>query len=423
MAVDQLQALQEERMGLANQIHALAELPELNAEQRETWDKVNARYDANTVERAEIDDLKERVAADANARRGNGSSSGKGMLFRTDSGHEVRSYTADEQIATRESADVDVGRCLRGMLLNDPGQLTSYEERTLLGGSDSAGGFLLPKPVGVRVVDLARASSVAVRAGAQTIAMDDSSLKIARVTADPTAYWRPELAAVTSSTVTFDAITLRPKTVAVIVPISIELAEDADNISALLSQVLSNALGAELDRVIFSGTGASSEPLGIRNDSNVPQLTGVGVPIYSDVTSAVGDILTANYSGGIENLSWIANPRTFESFAGLLDSTTQPLRPPVWAEPLKQFSTTSISVTEGGGSNESFMVIGDMSQIVVGLRTNIEIRVASDGQVTDADSVSYNATTQLLRHVIARMRVDVGILRPTHFITSTGITA
>ena len=81
------------------------------------------------------------------------------------------------------------------------------------------------------------------------------------------------------------------------------------------------------------------------------------------------------------------------------------------------------TATDGlDGSDESFMVIGDMSQVVIGVRSNIVIRVANDGTVTDSASTTWNATSQLLRHVVAYMRVDIGILRPTHFIVSTGIT-
>lgn len=65
MAVDKLQELQEERMELAKQIHELADKDEMfSSEDREVWDRINKRYDENTVERAEIDDLKERVARD-----------------------------------------------------------------------------------------------------------------------------------------------------------------------------------------------------------------------------------------------------------------------------------------------------------------------------------------------------------------------
>ena len=65
MAVDTLQELQEERMTLAKQIHEIADKDELSSEERTTWDAINKRYDENTVERESLNDLKERVARDA----------------------------------------------------------------------------------------------------------------------------------------------------------------------------------------------------------------------------------------------------------------------------------------------------------------------------------------------------------------------
>ncbi len=65
MAVDTLQELQEERMTLAKQIHELADKDELSSEERTTWDAINKRYDENTTERESLNDLKERVARDA----------------------------------------------------------------------------------------------------------------------------------------------------------------------------------------------------------------------------------------------------------------------------------------------------------------------------------------------------------------------
>lgn len=68
-AIDDLQKLQQERMELAKQIHELADKETLSAEEREVWDRINKRYDENTTERAALDDLKERVARDAELRQ------------------------------------------------------------------------------------------------------------------------------------------------------------------------------------------------------------------------------------------------------------------------------------------------------------------------------------------------------------------
>ena len=126
----------------------------------------------------------------------------------------------------------------------------------------------------------------------------------------------------------------------------------------------------------------------------------------------------------MRDMAWISNPRDGATYDGLADTTGQPLRPTPWAADLRRFSTTSISTTEGGGGNESYMRVGDFRQCLVGMRTSgINLEVLREGTVTDASGDSWNATTQLLRHVRAYMRVDVALLRPTWFTVLSGVTA
>ena len=51
-----------------------------------------------------------------------------------------------------------------------------------------------------------------------------------------------------------------------------------------------------------------------------------------------------------------------------------------------------------------------------------QIRVSADGIANDGSS-DINATSQLLRWIIAYVRADVAVLRPDHFTALTGVTA
>ena len=69
------------------------------------------------------------------------------------------------------------------------------------------------------------------------------------------------------------------------------------------------------------------------------------------------------------------------------------------------------------------MIVGDFTQVVLGMRTRgIQIRVSADGIANDGSS-DINATSQLLRWIIAYVRADVAVLRPDHFTALTGVTA
>ena len=89
-----------------------------------------------------------------------------------------------------------------------------------------------------------------------------------------------------------------------------------------------------------------------------------------------------------------SNPRDGATYDGLADTTGQPLRPTPWAADLRRFSTTSISTTEGGSSDESYMLVGDFRQCLVGMRTSgINLEVLREGTVTDSSGESWNATS------------------------------
>ena len=90
---------------------------------------------------------------------------------------------------------------------------------------------------------------------------------------------------------------------------------------------------------------------------------------------------------------------------------------------LQRYYTTNMTLTTTNSPNDYEMVVGDFSQLVIGARTGgVRIEVLDQGTVTDSDSTSWNATTQLLRHIRAYMRVDVGLLRPTWFTVLSGVT-
>jgi HK97 family phage major capsid protein len=324
-----------------------------------------------------------------------------------------------EQLPHNEN-QVRVGDVVASMLTGR----STPEINAMLGGSASGGGFLLNPTLGTQIVDLARSASVAMRAGALTVPMEANELQLARLTGDPTAQWRPEMAKVVSSNLSFDRITLRLKTLAAIIPVSIELIEDAANITQIIEQALRAALGLALDQAILLGAGSESVPKGIRNNTATNAQPTVGTPTnYAAVTAAVGKILNANYPGEISSLAWIMHPRDGLTYDGLLDTTGQPKQPTPWASQLQRLSTTSLPTTEGGGNNESCAIIGDFSQCVVGMRNEaLSVRIIEAGEVEDAAGVKINAVSQFAQFVVAHLRADVALLRPSWFTVMEDIT-
>jgi HK97 family phage major capsid protein len=313
---------------------------------------------------------------------------------------------------------LSVGETIRQLVTGEGG---SPEFSANITGSDTGGGYLGSEIFSRDVLDLARSASVVSRAGARTIPLDTNALHMARLTQDVTAHWRGETAPIPSSEVAFNRISLKPRVVAALTTLSVELLEDASNAAEVIENSITNALGLALDYAALFGTGAEEQPQGLFNVSGVNAETSVGTPDdYAKVTSAVRQILTANYAGDVPALAWLGHPRDFATYDGLTDTTGQPLRPTPWASQLRPLSSTSFPIETGATS----MIVGDFSQVLIGMRTSgVRIEMFRSGTTTDVGGTSRNAVSEMMVHIRAYMRADVAVMRPSWFTKLTGVTA
>ncbi|NPV52644.1 MAG: phage major capsid protein [Firmicutes bacterium] len=322
---------------------------------------------------------------------------------------ENRSYNLPDGIRPDE---LSLGRLLRGVVSGN-WHGAEAERRALSEGTDTLGGYLVPEPLALRVIDLARNQARVMEAGALTVPMEESSLKMARVTSDPTAYWRAENEAITESDMTFGAITLYAKALAALCRVSIELIEDAVNMPQLVESALSQALALELDRAALFGNGVS-EPMGLYNTADVQKVdmgtNGAALTSFAPFSQAVQKVQEAN--GSPKALIWA--PRTAGEVDRLVDTTGQPLRPPASFEALSKLATKQVPVnlTHGTATNATCVFVGDFSQMLIGMRTNLTLEVAR--QAADA----FGKLQVLIR---AYLRADVQVARPPHFCIVDGI--
>lgn len=360
-----------------------------------------------------------RASAHPNGSRWN-SPAAVGPVFQDQNGNRIQARLANERFAPRPS-DGTIGSALHALLRGDV-------QNANFGTSDTKGGYLISPEMSGMFLDLARSASVCMRAGAITIPMSTSEMTIATVTGDATPMWRAETVAVTSSEMTFGRITLRAKTLAAIVPVSIEMLEDAGNAATIIEQALSAKMGQMLDKAGLYGSGAASEPLGLKYSGDVNTVSSVGTPTagattYSKVITGIKNILDANFPGDTSELSWIQNPRDMTNWAALADTTYQPLAAPPMVAAMKQYATTALPRTEGGGGAESSAIIGHFPSLAFGMRTSgVVVQILDSGTVNDGTD-DWNATSQLMKLIRVYMRADVAILRPTWFSVLSGITS
>lgn len=343
-----------------------------------------------------------------------------GEQYRTSGGREFRLLRPDESISggERRRDGPSLGKIVRG-LATGRWEGAEGERRTMSGADDVLGGYLLPAPVSSRVIDLARNKAVIFKAGAQTAPMESAELSLARVAGDPTAYWRHENVTVTKSDMSFERVTLRARTLAAIVPCSVELLEDAENAATVIENALAQALALELDRAALRGIGAAAEPMGIRNWPSVNiSLLGANGAVLNGYSNFIDAIELIWEQSGSPN-AVIYAPRTAADLGNKKDGNGLPLSgPKIWEDlPIKVVSKQiPKNLTVGTANNCSEVYLGDFTRLVVGIRRELTIEVSRQA----ADS-SNSAFTDMQVWLRAFLRADIALEMPEHFAVITGV--
>jgi HK97 family phage major capsid protein len=293
------------------------------------------------------------------------------------------------------------------------GAKTEQERRALSEGTDSAGGFTVPTILSAQIIDRLRAQSVLIRAGARTVPLTSDTNVIAKLSADPTPAWRAESAAIAISDPTFAAVTLAPKSLAVLIKFSRELLADSVNLEAALLQAVTGAMALELDRAGLFGTAADSQPRGVVNVSGInavalnAKLTAHAGGAFGPLVAARTALLTANAG---EPTAFIMSPREDGAYTGLRAGDGQPVIAPPRIAAIPQLVTTSVATNLGAGTNESTIIAGNFAHLLIGMRETLRLSVLRE---------RYAETGELA--LVAHMRADIAVEHPLAFAAVTGV--
>lgn len=317
-------------------------------------------------------------------------------------GHVTRSRQVRDQYK-----GLTEGAFLRSMVI---GAKTPIEKRALAEGTDSAGGYTVPEILAARMIDRLRAKSVVFQAGAQTVPLFSDKNSIAKVATDPVPAWRVENAEVAEADPTFSKVELQPKSLAVLVKISRELLEDSINLENVLPEILAASLASELDRVALFGTGTAPEPRGVSNFAALTAGTAVAGPLES--YAPLLRVRTALRTANSDVSAYIMHPRDEGALAELTDNTGQPLNIPPALADVPMLTTTKMPINLGTGTDESMILAGNWSNLIVGVRTSIRIEILRE---RFADNLQYG--------FLAHLRADVAAEHEASFAKITAIKA
>lgn len=245
--------------------------------------------------------------------------------------------------------------------------VANFVRDEMLGAKASSGPALVPEFVGGHIIDLVRASSRVIQAGALTIPISGPT-NLAKITSDPTVYEHTEAAAdVSESDIGLAPVVANPKTLAAIIPLTMEVVSDSPNLDQVIEMSLSAAFGAKFDALSLAVMLA---------DLNIPKsAVGQDPAIWGKVLEAVGAAMALDQD---IPTAMISNTADFIARASQLTSTADWLsRPPVLSSML-ELPTTKLTAGTG--------IMGDFQRgfgVVVREQLKLEVvRYGKPGSVT-----------------------------------------
>jgi HK97 family phage major capsid protein len=309
---------------------------------------------------------------------------------------------------------LSLGKMVRGAITGEWREAEA-ERRALSESVVADGGYLLGPELAGTVIDRMRNAMRVVQAGATTCPMQTSELFMARLATGSTVAWHSEGDAISSSDMGFERITFQAKTLPIIVKISMELFEDlSEEANTTIEHEIAMALSLELDRVALRGSGLDPEPTGILYQDNVTITelgTGDGAaPTWDDLVDGVATVRDYN----AEPNAMIFSSRSAKGLDKLKDSTGRYLAPPPGIAQIARLTSNQVpnDLTVGSSSDCSEIYIGDWSNVLLGIRTDMrfQIRVLNERFI---DAGQYG--------LLAYLRADVQLAHPTAFNVLTGV--
>jgi HK97 family phage major capsid protein len=161
-----------------------------------------------------------------------------------------------------------------------------------------------------------------------------------------------------------------------------ELLEDSINAAEILEATLVRSFGVEVDRVCLSGTGTPPQPRGLRNITNVNEVSMGAAGLAISSHDPILDLLALLWAKNVTAVNTaIAAPRTAATIAKFKEATTNaPLARPAVLADWRVLVSANVSITEtqGASSVASTLFMGDWSQMMLGWRTQMQVEVARE---------------------------------------------
>jgi HK97 family phage major capsid protein/HK97 family phage prohead protease len=222
------------------------------------------------------------------------------------------------EIEASEAAAAKLGRQSRGITV--PQEVLRRDLNT---GAATAGGNLVATELDAgSFIDLLRNASALDQAGATVLTGLTGNVAIPRQSGAATAYWVAESGSPTESQQTVDQVSLVPRTVAAYTDFSRRLMiQSSIDVENMVRNDLARVIALKIDAAGLYGTGASNEPLGLKNTTGIGTVDfAAAAPTFAEVVDLESDVATANALLGspvyLMNAAMRGNLKTTKKDAG-----------------------------------------------------------------------------------------------------------
>ncbi|MBA7493070.1 hypothetical protein ES702_03625 [subsurface metagenome] len=290
---------------------------------------------------------------------------------------------------------VSAGKYIRGLITGDWSK-AEVERRAITTVSGGAG-WIIPEIISAIIIPMALNKAQVFKAGAMSVPMESKTLLVPKIVEMPKTEWKGESIKFAEDTdMTFSGIELSAKTLMGLVKISIELAQDGINVENVIEEAMSDAIALALDLAVLNGIGGL-EPTGILNTDGIltEDLGNEDIASYDFLSRAYYKLEAENeIATGL-----IAPSNMFADLDLLKDLQNNRLSPPLsWEGSPQKRSYLKLSSNQLSDS----AVMGDFSKVLVGMRTDLQIKVAETGEGFEKLEV----------WIRCFLRADVGLRRP-----------
>lgn len=294
-----------------------------------------------------------------------------------------------------------------------------------VGATSTGGANVATNLLASSFIEVLRNKALVMQLGPTMLTGLVGNVAIPRQISQTSTYWVTEASALTEAEATFDQVTLSPKQIGARSQYSrLMLQQSTPDIEGIIRNDLAKVMALGIDLAAINGSGTAGQPKGILNQSGIGSVAmGTNGAAFTNATTASTSgidqliqlekaIDVANALNG--NLYYLTNAKVVAALKQLktqyadylwssdrLD-TTAGTAGSINGYPVARSNQVPSSLTKGTGTNLSALILGDFSQLLIGMWGGLEILPNPYGSGYTAGSVDIRAMQTMdlnVRHV------------------------